>query len=141
MICFPAIHIFLALSGFELKNPSEIKQLPGPLLFTVQVIFCMMVEDTVFSFSHRILHHPKLYPTIHKIHHEHRVTFCLSPLHAHPLEYILGNVLPVMLGPALLGHRMHMASMFGWHIVRIWETVDAHCGYSFSWSPFRFLPC
>jgi len=27
-----------------------------------------------------------------------------------------------------------------WNIIRITETLDGHCGYEFSWSPFRLLP-
>lgn len=27
-----------------------------------------------------------------------------------------------------------------WYAIRLTETVDGHCGYEFSWSPFRLLP-
>jgi sterol desaturase/sphingolipid hydroxylase (fatty acid hydroxylase superfamily) len=132
--------LFIVFAGLEMTNPTAIDKMPGPLVFTAQIAFCAMVEDTVFYMSHGVLHHPRLYPKIHKVHHEHRVTFCLTALHAHPLEFIFGNVVPVMIGPAVLGHRMHMAAMFGWYFVRSWESADGHCGYQFSWSPYRLLP-
>ena len=69
------------------------------------------------------------------------MTYCLAAIHTHPLEYIVGNILPMMIGPALLNVRMHRAAMFGWYAVRGLESIDAHSGYSFSWSPFRLLPC
>jgi sterol desaturase/sphingolipid hydroxylase (fatty acid hydroxylase superfamily) len=101
----------------------------------------MLVEDLSFYFSHRLLHVPWLYPRIHKIHHEHKVSFSLASMHTHPLEYVFGNIIPVILGPGILGARMHRASVFGWYFMRAWESLDGHCGYSFSWSPFRILPC
>ena len=27
-----------------------------------------------------------------------------------------------------------------WIVLRILETTDGHCGYEFSWSPYRLLP-
>ena len=140
-VCNLIVNLIVANSGQEVLNPTDIDKMPGPMLFAAQIVFCMVVEDMVFFCSHRTLHHPILYPSVHKIHHEHKVTFSLAALHAHPLEYIMGNVLPVMVGPALLGPRMHLASMFGWYFLRSWESMDGHCGYSFSWSPFRLLPC
>jgi sterol desaturase/sphingolipid hydroxylase (fatty acid hydroxylase superfamily) len=95
----------------------------------------------MFYFTHRSLHMSWIYPSIHKIHHENQVTYCLAAIHTHPLEYIVGNILPLMIGPALLNVRMHRAAMFGWYAVRGLESIDAHSGYSFSWSPFRLLPC
>lgn len=44
------------------------------------------------------------------------------------------------MGPAILGRRIHMATAFGWSVARSFETIDAHSGYSFPWSPFRLLP-
>ena len=81
-----------------------------------------------------------IYQYIHKIHHEHKVSFASVVFHAHPIEYIFGNVLPTMMGPIVLGPRMHLAAMFGWYFLRGFETIDGHSGYSFSWSPFRLMP-
>jgi sterol desaturase/sphingolipid hydroxylase (fatty acid hydroxylase superfamily) len=104
------------------------------------MIFCSMIEDFCFYFSHRTLHHPKIYSTIHKIHHENKVVFCLAAIHTHPVEYLMGNIFPMIFGPLLLWHRIHRASTFAWYFIRACETLDAHCGYSFPWSPFRLLP-
>lgn len=120
--------------------PSSIESMPSPFVFACQVIFCMIIEDVAFYFNHRLLHHPKLYPSIHKIHHENKVNYCLAAIHTHPVEYIVGNVFPMIIGPAILWHRMHRASCFGWYFVRICETLEAHSGYSFPFSPFRLLP-
>lgn len=127
--------------GHEEPYPTDIDLMPTPLVFTAQVVFCMIIEDMTFYVSHRMLHIPAFYPSVHKIHHEHKVSFSLAAQHAHPFEYTFGNILPVVVGPGILGSRMHRASLFGWYFMRSWESIDGHSGYSFSWSPFRVLPC
>ena len=121
-------------------HPSSIESMPSSMTFAGQVVFCMLIEDISFYFNHRLLHHPKIYPSIHKIHHENKVNWCLAAIHTHPLEYCFGNIVPMILGPALLWHRIHRASIFGWYFVRICETLECHSGYSFPFSPFRLLP-
>jgi sterol desaturase/sphingolipid hydroxylase (fatty acid hydroxylase superfamily) len=51
-------------------HPTEIDRMPSVVVFMAQMLFCMMVEDCMFYFTHRTLHHPWLYPYVHKIHHE-----------------------------------------------------------------------
>jgi sterol desaturase/sphingolipid hydroxylase (fatty acid hydroxylase superfamily) len=105
-----------------------------------QVLFCMMCEDFFFHFCHRALHHRMLYPHIHKIHHEHKVTIALAAQYAHPFEYVFGNLLPMGSGYFILGKRMHATAVYTWFILRAIETVDGHSGYEFSFSPFRLIP-
>ena len=132
--------IFLMYLDVEQKYPTEIEKLPSTIVFIAQCLFCMIFEDASFYISHRLLHSSWLYPYIHKIHHENKVVYCLAAIHAHPIEYLFGNILPLSVGPIILGHRLHRAAMFGWFFIRGCETVDAHCGYDFPWSPFRLLP-
>mmetsp|Transcript_15276 Transcript_15276/g.14836 ORF Transcript_15276/g.14836 Transcript_15276/m.14836 type:complete len:102 (-) Transcript_15276:78-383(-) len=35
---------------------------------------------------------------------------------------------------------MHFWTYLMWNVVRLLETIDGHCGYEFSWSPFRLIP-
>lgn len=60
--------------------------------------------------------------------------------YAHPIESVLGNTLPVFVGMLILGNKMHLATVALWLGMRVLETVDGHCGYEFSWSPYRLLP-
>jgi len=46
----------------------------------------------------------------------------------------------MFIGCKILGHRMHLATVAVWLCLRVFETIDGHCGYEFSWSPFRLLP-
>jgi sterol desaturase/sphingolipid hydroxylase (fatty acid hydroxylase superfamily) len=105
----------------------------------LQCFFCMIVDDFFFYWGHRLLHHPKLYPKVHKIHHRWHHAVIISNECSHPLEYIIAN-LPAALGPKILGKRMHMTTLWMWIIMRVGESLDSHCGYEFSWSPYRLLP-
>jgi sterol desaturase/sphingolipid hydroxylase (fatty acid hydroxylase superfamily) len=67
------------------------------------VIFCLICEDTTFHFTHRLLHWRKIYPYIHKIHHKHITTVSIASENAHPIEYLLGNGAPMLIGPWILG--------------------------------------
>jgi sterol desaturase/sphingolipid hydroxylase (fatty acid hydroxylase superfamily) len=35
---------------------------------------------------------------------------------------------------------MHGFTLTVFTFIRVWETVDAHCGYNFPWSPFNKMP-
>jgi sterol desaturase/sphingolipid hydroxylase (fatty acid hydroxylase superfamily) len=48
--------------------------------------------------------------------------------------------LPTITGYKLLAGKCHLFTAALWIIVRSIEAVDGHCGYEFSWSPFRLLP-
>ena len=100
----------------------------------------MIIEDLTFHCSHRLLHTRYLYKHIHKIHHEHKVTVSIAGQHMHPLEYVIGGMLPTALGPLILGRRIHFVTAFTWYTLRYIETLEGHSGYEFSWSAFRVLP-
>ncbi len=38
------------------------------------------------------------------------------------------------------GDGLHISTKFYYSVFRWLETVDAHCGYSFPFSPFTFIP-
>lgn len=104
------------------------------------ITFFMIIEDTVFYWLHRLLHTRFFYKNIHKKHHEYKITISIAAEYANPIEFIFGNLLPTSVGPLMLGSRCHVMTWYLWMIVRILETTDGHCGYEFSWSPFRLLP-
>ena len=137
-----AVSVSLALDKFDLlEKPSMvIEDLPNWLTLAVSITLFMLVEDMTFYWTHRLLHWRVIYPYIHKIHHTHSTTVGIAAEFAHPLEFVLGNMLPVALGPHLLGPNVHLLTVIAWYVIRISETLDGHCGYEFSWSPFRLIP-
>ncbi|KAJ3020853.1 C-4 sterol methyl oxidase [Thoreauomyces humboldtii] len=117
---------------------------PFPALSTVVMscIFCLIVEDAYHYWVHRLMHHPKLYRHVHKIHHEFQAPFGITAEHAHPIEVlVLGQ--GFFLGPVILllaGVDMHVITMAAWLALRLLETVDVHAGYDFPWSLHKLLP-
>jgi methylsterol monooxygenase/4-alpha-methyl-delta7-sterol-4alpha-methyl oxidase len=129
---------------YYIKNQSPVRMdyqsLPSPFEVIWQTVFFMIVEDFAFYWSHRFLHWDKIYPYIHKLHHRHVNTVSISSEFAHPAEFLFGNVMTSNLGPFLLGKNVHFLTGLMWIILRVGETTDGHCGYEFSWSPYRLLP-
>jgi sterol desaturase/sphingolipid hydroxylase (fatty acid hydroxylase superfamily) len=118
----------------------EDQAFPDPLTLILQVTFFMLMEDMTFYFGHRLLHNKRIYRFIHKQHHEYNTTVGLASFYAHPVEFVLVNMFPATIGPKLLWGKCHIVTFWMWIILRTAETVDGHCGYDFSWSPYRLLP-
>lgn len=125
------------LSGIYFRMDSE--SLPSTKEIIIQIIFFMISDDFFFYWGHRLLHHPKLYPHIHKLHHEHYNPLVFSAEYDHPIEFFIGTLSQNFL-PRMLGVRCHFMTNIMWLIVRTCEVLDDHCGYEFSWSPFRLVP-
>lgn len=81
----------------------------------------------------RLLHHPKLYKHFHKIHHEWTAPTGIISVYAHPVEHILTGLLPVFLGPMIMGS--HIGVSWLWYIVVVMSTTVSHCGYHFPFLP------
>eukprot|EP00123_Amoebidium_parasiticum_P016538 comp23483_c0_seq1/m.39272 comp23483_c0_seq1/g.39272 ORF comp23483_c0_seq1/g.39272 comp23483_c0_seq1/m.39272 type:complete len:287 (-) comp23483_c0_seq1:388-1248(-) len=112
--------------------------LPSVPEVALQVFGCMVVEDTLFYWAHRALHHRSIYKYVHKKHHEFKVSVGIASEYAHPIEEILANTVPFATGPLIW--KVHHVSLVTWLVIRIVETIDAHSGYTFPLSPFQLLP-
>ncbi|KAF2556659.1 hypothetical protein F2Q68_00013014 [Brassica cretica] len=117
--------VFLSRPGITRKEVSA------------QILFYFIIEDFVFYWGHRILHTKWLYKTVHSVHHEYATPFGLTSEYAHPAE-ILFLGFATIVGPALTGP--HLITLWLWMVLRVLETVEAHCGYHFPWSLSNFLP-
>lgn len=110
----------------------------GPELPTFGWVVCelfiyLWLEELGFYYSHRLLHHPKFYKHIHKLHHEWTAPMGLALAYAHPLEIVFSNIFPAVLGPLLCGS--HIATAWMWFIMVVISGVNAHCGYHFPFFP------
>ncbi|MCH88842.1 sterol 4-alpha-methyl-oxidase [Trifolium medium] len=63
--------------------------------------------------------------------------FGLTSEYAHPAE-ILFLGFATIFGPAITGP--HLITLWLWMVLRVLETVEAHSGYHFPWSPSNFFP-
>ena len=100
----------------------------------------MFFEDCVFYWGHRLLHTPFFYKLIHKFHHKSYNVITLSAVYVHPVEYVLGNALPSLIGLFIFKRRVHAVSFLNWINVRMLETHEGHSGIELPFSPFGVLP-
>lgn len=114
------------------KTPNTI--LPSAQEVIIHNIIFILVQDTIFYWCHRMLHIPSLYKRIHKYHHRFHTNVGIASEFAHPIEDTL-NTIALLAGPFFMG--THLFTLWVWFFIRIWETVDAHSGYSF---PFPISP-
>ena len=135
--------LLISIDAFtqEFRYKYSIEDWPTFWVIVKQFIFFQLVEDFTFYWSHRFLHHPKLY-WIHKKHHEYNISISLAATYAHPLEFFLGNGLPFSLGYMILSYLtdVHLITIFVWTAYRYLETTEGHSGYEFPWAQFTFVP-
>lgn len=75
----------------------------------------MIIEDFMFYIAHRSFH-SKLLMKYHLMHHEHYVSYCLSPFYEGKLDYIFAIIIPNIAGWKILGNRMHYATYSIWFL-------------------------
>ncbi|EJD00388.1 uncharacterized protein FOMMEDRAFT_159067 [Fomitiporia mediterranea MF3/22] len=119
-------------------------QVPFPDWRTMagQVALFFVLEDATHYVLHRCLHYGPLYRHIHKLHHKYSAPFGLAAEYAHPAEvFILG--IGTIGGPLLycyLTHSLHIATVYVWIILRLFQAIDAHSGYDFPCSLQHIIP-
>ncbi|KAG2373364.1 hypothetical protein C9374_012230 [Naegleria lovaniensis] len=97
------------------------------MLHFVVFILC---DEVLFYVLHYAFHKVSfLYKHIHYFHHELRYTVSVGCEYAHPLEFLFGNVVPVLLGPVLM--RTHLFWYWVWIAYKLLETSYVHSGFDF----------
>ena len=95
----------------------------GWLYFAFTVILLIVLQDTYFYWTHRAMHHPRLYRLVHKTHHASVQTspwtaYAFSPLEA--LTHAVFVPLTWMIVP------MHEAAVFVFLIFMLLRNVQGH---------------
>ncbi|KAM3601925.1 uncharacterized protein V6R79_021370 [Siganus canaliculatus] len=99
----------------------------------VELTVFSILEEVFFYYSHRLFHHPSLYKFYHKQHHEWTAPIGVVAIYAHPLEHMISNMLPVVIGPVLLGSHVTTTTM--WYSLALFSTTISHCGYHLPFLP------
>jgi len=110
----------------------------GPVLpsfhwVVIELAVFILMEEFGFYYSHRLMHHPRLYKHIHKKHHEWTASIGIVGVYAHPLEHVISNLLPPVLGPILMGS--HVTTAWLWFSMALISTSISHSGYHFPFLP------
>lgn len=123
------ISLWVLFPVFQRFGSTLVDGLPSLSTCVVQVTLSVLINDAIFYWSHRLLHHPSLYARVHKQHHEYKGTVGFAAEYAHPLEQFLSNQMPSVLGPLLFG--MHVWLWCVYLCWRLWRTYEVHSGYCF----------
>jgi sterol desaturase/sphingolipid hydroxylase (fatty acid hydroxylase superfamily) len=113
---------------------------PGLAEMAPHMLCLLLVENVVFYCLHRLMHAGWAYPLVHKLHHEHSVTWVLTAHYSHPVEMLLTGFLPSLLGIKLLGRRLHFFTVLVFLLFRNCEAYEGHCGYELPWTPIYSFP-
>lgn len=109
---------------FSINYTQDINLLYLPL----QIPLLILIFEIFFYYTHRALHHPLLYPRVHKIHHRWVYPSAVSTFYAHPLEHALTNVIPVALSAYLVGLPFSLVRL--WHLLALSNgIIVSHGGY------------
>ena len=98
-----------------------------PLRCILNMIAHSVIIDIWFYTTHRILHWGIFYKHIHKMHHLFKAPTAVACMFAHPIEFCLGNVCGVILGPALTNAHPYECAF--WMAFSLASTSGAHSGY------------
>jgi len=123
--CFFQLHL--------LRGVPDISVLPSFHRVLAELVVFLVVEEVVFYYSHWLLHHRRIYKHIHKKHHEWTASIALVAVYAHPVEHVVSNLLPVALGPLIVG--AHPATMWLWFSIALLSTLNSHSGYHLPFLP------
>jgi len=88
----------------------------------------LLVIDFWFYWTHRAMHHSSIYRAIHKMHHRFTAPTAVAAVYAHPVEFLVGNVGGVALGPILCN--AHPYTAWAWFAVSLLSTCGSHSGYA-----------
>ncbi|XP_041777328.1 fatty acid hydroxylase domain-containing protein 2-like [Anopheles merus] len=109
------------------QTRDTIRQLPTFVTVVWQLGVCILIEEVMFYYSHRLLHDGRIYRYIHKRHHEWTAPIAITAMYAHPVENVLSNLLPIAVGVWTTG--CHISVAWLWFTLAISNTLHVHSGY------------
>lgn len=86
----------------------------------------LFMHDTYFYWAHRAMHHPKLFKTIHLVHHKSSNPSPWAAYAFHPLEAIIESLIFVIFLFTIPVHSIHLTSFF---VLSLLYNVYGHLGF------------
>ena len=116
----------------------KVDQYGWPWIF-ISLAVVLFVDDAFFYWTHRAMHHPRLYKFFHKVHHESTDPSPLTAFAFHPSEAIIENAMNVVL-PFIFP--LHFGVVIVWQVFSMLNNVMGHLGYELypaGWTKTPFL--
>ncbi|MBB3358246.1 sterol desaturase/sphingolipid hydroxylase (fatty acid hydroxylase superfamily) [Novosphingobium capsulatum] len=129
-VIFIAVDIWTAflVPASEKNSYSDIAT-HGWAYYAMILFFVFVIHDAYFYWMHRIMHHPKLYDRVHKVHHESTDPTPYSAFHFHPLEALGEAGAAVAMLPLFLLLPWHVSIPVVWGLGQLALNVIGHLGY------------
>ena len=87
--------IYLKRNGYTLiyDQPDEL----GWPWFVISIVLMLLLHDTWFYWTHRLMHHPKVFPIVHRVHHFSHNPSPWASFSFHPIEALIeAMILPII---------------------------------------------
>ncbi|XP_037934838.1 fatty acid hydroxylase domain-containing protein 2 [Teleopsis dalmanni] len=109
-----------------------VRELPTFKKFVFDMAVITILEEFMFYYAHRLLHHKSIYKYVHKKHHEWTAPIAAITFYCNPIEHIASNLLPVVVAIGLL--KSHISTAWLFTALAIINAMSDHTGYSFPFS-------
>jgi Delta7-sterol 5-desaturase len=117
--------LYVAQSNGTTKLYNQVSDY-GWSYFVFSVFIMILLHDAWFYFTHRLMHHPKLYKYVHKVHHQSTDPSPFAAFSFHPLEAIVEAAIYVIF--AFL-FPVNIWALYVWQIIQMTLNVIGHTGY------------
>ncbi len=98
----------------------------GWFYLVVSVVVMILLHDAWFYFTHRFMHHPKIYKYVHKVHHQSTDPSPFAAFSFHPFEGVIDAGIFVIFA---FSFPVHMIALWAWQLVHVVLNIIGHLGY------------
>ncbi|PAV90265.1 hypothetical protein WR25_14271 [Diploscapter pachys] len=106
--------------------------IPSGWIIFLQVLSACIFQEIGIYYTHRSLHHPRLYKHFHKQHHEWNMPVSIASIYCTAFEHAYSNLGSILIGPTLFGY--HIAVVLLHSTIAMMTTTVIHSSYHFPYT-------